>query len=277
MTRRLLDNVTNEFELELLQAGRCDRMPEESRAALFTYFNVTPEATPDVDAPQLPDASAPSAGAGDWGASLGLAKGLAGAISTGKGLVAAATLGALGAVGALTVSHVQSPPANEQPAPTQSVPRAPTPPPQIAPTAPATPPPRSASPNPSPTGAVPPAVAVAPPADTPTRLPATKPASPAGSLQTLTNELEAIEAARRALANRDAHRALRLLERYRRSHPAGRLRMEAEVLRIEALAARGDRASAARLARAFTERQPNSPYTRRIQSLLAQLDDGSTQ
>jgi hypothetical protein len=86
----------------------------------------------------------------------------------------------------------------------------------------------------------------------------------------LSAELAALDRARSALASRDTQLALRLLDEYAQRFPKRRLDTEAAVLRIEALAARGDRASAARLGKEFLARQPNGPYARRVSSLIAE-------
>jgi TolA-binding protein len=86
----------------------------------------------------------------------------------------------------------------------------------------------------------------------------------------LSAELAALDRARSALASRDTQLALRLLDEYAQRFPKRRLNTEAAVLRIEALAARGDRASAARLGKEFLARQPNGPYARRVSSLIAE-------
>ncbi len=85
---------------------------------------------------------------------------------------------------------------------------------------------------------------------------------------TLALELEAIDAARRALARGDHASAIRLLDRYAARFPKPRLGAEATVLRIETLAARGDKKAAARLGKAFLTRDPNGPYARRVRSLI---------
>lgn len=91
-----------------------------------------------------------------------------------------------------------------------------------------------------------------------------------GAQDSLSAELGALDGARRALLNHDASGALRLLDAYERRFPKRRLNTEASVLRIEALAARGDRDSAARMGKAFLARHPNGPYARRVSSLIAE-------
>jgi hypothetical protein len=81
-------------------------------------------------------------------------------------------------------------------------------------------------------------------------------------------ELEALDRARSALAGGDASRALGLLDEYSARFPKARLRAESAVLRIEALAASGQKVAAIRLGRQLLAREPNGPYARRVRSLL---------
>jgi hypothetical protein len=89
-------------------------------------------------------------------------------------------------------------------------------------------------------------------------------------VDTLPLELKAIDDARGALARGDHALASRLLDRYHAQFPKPRLGAEATMLRIETLVARGDRAGAARLGTAFLKRAPNSPYARRVRSLIGE-------
>jgi hypothetical protein len=90
--------------------------------------------------------------------------------------------------------------------------------------------------------------------------------SPASSA--LADEIAALDGAREALASGDSSRALRALDARDRAFPRGALGPEATVLRIEALALRGDRATAARLAEAFLAASPRSPHASRIRTLV---------
>lgn len=105
-------------------------------------------------------------------------------------------------------------------------------------------------------------------------LPAARTAAAAATQErardSLSAELAALDRARSALGSRDTQLTLRLLDEYAQRFPKRRLSTEAAVLRIEALAARGDRASAARLGKEFLARQPNGPYARRVSSLIAE-------
>jgi len=84
----------------------------------------------------------------------------------------------------------------------------------------------------------------------------------------LNRELAKVDGARDALLRGEPAAALRMLEQYNAEFPGGALRTEAQVLRIEALAARGDRAQVARLGGAFLAQQPNGAYARRVRALM---------
>ncbi len=107
----------------------------------------------------------------------------------------------------------------------------------------------------------------------PARRPAvTAPAST--KLDTLPLELEAIDNARKALAQGNPALASRLLDRYSARFPKPRLGAEATVLRIETLIARGDRGAASRYGKAFLQNNPKSPYARRVRSLIGDTAGG---
>jgi hypothetical protein len=92
--------------------------------------------------------------------------------------------------------------------------------------------------------------------------------SPSPASSALADEIAALDGAREALASGDASRALRALDARDRAFPRGALGPEATVLRIEALALRGDRAAATRLAEAFLAASPRSPHASAIRTLL---------
>jgi TolA-binding protein len=98
----------------------------------------------------------------------------------------------------------------------------------------------------------------APPSDATVRS-----AGPASQV-TLTRELVALDAARSTLARGDAQGALAMLDQYARKNPNGRLAIEAEVLRIDALASSGRKELATRRAEAFLKRYPNSVLAPRV-------------
>lgn len=81
-------------------------------------------------------------------------------------------------------------------------------------------------------------------------------------------ELEALDRARARLAAGEALGALGLLDKYARAYPHGRLGLEAEVLRIDALAKSGQRDMARRRAEAFLRRHPNSVLASRVRGAV---------
>jgi hypothetical protein len=85
----------------------------------------------------------------------------------------------------------------------------------------------------------------------------------------LAAEVAALDAVRGAISGRMYLRALRLVDDYHQAFPAGQLAPDADALRIEAHAARGDRSAAERHAAAFLARYPNTPHAARIAALLA--------
>jgi hypothetical protein len=89
------------------------------------------------------------------------------------------------------------------------------------------------------------------------------PAAPA-----LREELAALDAARAALAGGDPAGALSGLDAYARAYPGGRLALEAEILRIEALAQGGRGDLARQRAEAFLRRHPKSVLAARARGYL---------
>jgi TolA-binding protein len=166
---------------------------------------------------------------------------------SGKGLLAALGLGSVSALGIWAGVHFTS----------LDTPQAPPVVPRAAPQAPLV------TAKPAPEAPEPLSVDALPTAETPK---ATAPARAAADPLSL--ELSAIESARSALGRRDYSRALRLLDEHAKRFPKAHLMAEATVLRIEALVARGDKAAATRIGKAFLSRDPNGPYARRVRSLL---------
>jgi len=85
----------------------------------------------------------------------------------------------------------------------------------------------------------------------------------------LKEELGALDHARLSLAKGDTRRALDELDGYDRRFPSGRLQLEAEVLRIDALAKIGRKDVARQHADAFLRRYPNSVLATRVRAHLA--------
>jgi hypothetical protein len=84
----------------------------------------------------------------------------------------------------------------------------------------------------------------------------------------LAAELGALDAARSLLASGDASGALAKLDDYSRTYPRGRLVLEAEVLRIDALSKSGQRDTAKKRAESFLRRHPNSVLASRVRAYV---------
>lgn len=84
----------------------------------------------------------------------------------------------------------------------------------------------------------------------------------------LAEELAALDSARSRLAKGDPAGALARLDVYNRSYPKGRLQLEAEVLRIDALSKNGQTALAKKRAETFLRKYPNSVLASRVRALL---------
>jgi hypothetical protein len=93
--------------------------------------------------------------------------------------------------------------------------------------------------------------------------------APAVRAAMLREELSALDRGRLSLAGGDARRALDELEGYDRRFPSGRLQLEAEVLRIDALAKVGRKDAARQHAEAFLRHHPNSVLATRVRAHLA--------
>lgn len=92
--------------------------------------------------------------------------------------------------------------------------------------------------------------------------------SKAAPPSTLEQELAVLDAARGALAAGRWGDAQRHLSDYAKRFPRGKLGLEAEVLRIEALASSGDAEGASRRASAILKRSPNSVVAARLRRFV---------
>ncbi len=93
-------------------------------------------------------------------------------------------------------------------------------------------------------------------------------ARPASRPATLAHELSTLDAARGMLARGDAGGALARLDSYSHAYPHGRLALEAEVLRIDALDAAGRTDAARARAQTFLDRHPHSVLAARVRTRL---------
>jgi TolA-binding protein len=84
----------------------------------------------------------------------------------------------------------------------------------------------------------------------------------------LPEQVQSLDRARVALGSGDAGTALQEIAHYRKAWPRGVFLTEASVLEIEALAARGERSSAAARAAAFVAAHPDSPQAERLRRLI---------
>lgn len=82
----------------------------------------------------------------------------------------------------------------------------------------------------------------------------------------IAREIALLDAARSSIARGDPRGALRSLDQYDRECRGGALSPEAAVLRIEALAAAGERDAAAARARAFLASHPSTTYDTRVRA-----------
>lgn len=85
--------------------------------------------------------------------------------------------------------------------------------------------------------------------------------------ENLTDEVMTLKRAREALAAGRPKRALIELNIYDKRFRGGRLSLEAEVLRIEAMAQSGDGKAAAARASSFLAAHPSSPYANRVRAI----------
>ena len=85
----------------------------------------------------------------------------------------------------------------------------------------------------------------------------------------LAAEVSRIDAARSSNAIGDYDETVQLIERYHRDFPAGALGPDADVVALEAVAAKRDRAETARRAALFLSRYPGDPHAARVRWLAA--------
>ena len=83
----------------------------------------------------------------------------------------------------------------------------------------------------------------------------------------LSDEVRLIDQARAALKEHAPKRALAILGRYRRLFPKGKLKNEAKVIEIEALAAAGKDQQAASAATSYLKTNPGDPFSDRVKKV----------
>ncbi len=94
-----------------------------------------------------------------------------------------------------------------------------------------------------------------------------EPAHRAAAPSTLAEQVSRIDTARVAIASGDYDEAMRLIARYHDDFPDGALAPDADVVALEAAAAKHDRAEVARRAASFLARYPNDPHAARVEWL----------
>jgi hypothetical protein len=95
------------------------------------------------------------------------------------------------------------------------------------------------------------------------------PRAPVERESSLEREVALLDAIRVANEGGDFAKGIELVARYRGEFEDGELARDADVFEIEALAGGGERARAARAARAFLSRYPGDPHTQRVRTLAA--------
>jgi hypothetical protein len=245
MTEPRLEESASEFERELLSAGTSYRVSAEAKAKTLGALGLAGITAGAGTAAGLGSAHAAQAGASSLWAKLGWTG------WTKASLATLVTVGALVAVPAgylalqddpVPASAVSSPPAK---APVK-VPENVVPPPaaQVSEVAPV-------QPEPAPDRAQP------------------KAETKSEASAALRAELKALDGARTTLASGNAQGALVLLDAYDRGYPRGLLKLEAEVLRIDALARSGQADAARRRADAFLRQHPKSVLASRVRRYSA--------
>jgi len=232
----LLHHQDHELEAEFIRAGRDVNLSPAAQARLLAALGVAAGVTV----------------AGEAAASTSLL----GKLLASKGLIAAASMISIGAIGAGVLwSSTTEGPIEHAPSvrAAEPVPQA-TPPSQTAPARPDTS---------GPTPAAAPAWSGVDPSlgKVNTRANTKKAAETRAGLG---EELALLEAVSRATKAGNGALALQHSNEYKRRFPRGKLALEAQVLHIEALALAGYGAEASRLAQGFLKRHPDSPVAARI-------------
>ncbi len=246
---RLLDGDGSEAERALLRAGISEQPPADGprRLAAALGVSLAPLSTPQA-ATGAPDAAADaSASTAQTGAASTAPAPLAGGVAStliAKWL-ALAGAGAAVAAAVLVIRGAGAP----QPQPAQQR------------TQPGASAPAAAAPQANDRAATPAEDEAAP--ESPGR-----PAAGQAGSKSIAREIEQLDLARARLQRGQARAALDALDAYLREHPAGVLAQEAGLLRIEALAAAGERGAARRHAERFLREHPGSPHASRIRALL---------
>jgi hypothetical protein len=100
-----------------------------------------------------------------------------------------------------------------------------------------------------------------------------KPSPPAEVAEpNVTDEVRSLDRARAELGRGQPVQAVAALDLYERQFPAGVLRPEADLVRLQAFARLGDKSTVAARARAFLAKYPSSPHAPQVRALLGQAE-----
>jgi hypothetical protein len=271
--RRMVDEGATPFERDLLESWSSEQPSPAAKARALAIAGAA--------AGTLVAATAATTAASTSGA--GTAAGLAAPKAAGLGLTLAVKWGLLfvavaaTAVGGAVVAGVGGRThADERTAATTTAPLVNTAATAITPASPASPatPPavvaddsaKTVSPADLPPAAPPPATAAAGLGSAPRSRGAANAGAPADS--SFSEEIASFDRARAALDSGDPDRTLALVDAYEKRFPAGTFVQEAEVLRVQALARKGDTAGARRVGQRFLAAHPTSPHASRIRAIL---------
>jgi hypothetical protein len=105
-----------------------------------------------------------------------------------------------------------------------------------------------------------------------------KPGAPAEVAEpSVTDEVRSLDQARAELGRGQPVRAIAALDLYEGQFPAGVLRPEADLVRLQAYARLGDKHAVGARARAFLEKYPSSPHAPQVRALLGQAEPSRPQ
>jgi hypothetical protein len=293
--RRLMDEGASVLEREVLAAWEDEKAPRATRVRA-ARLAVEVAGLTVVAAGTVQGAAGLGAKGLGWGFSW-LAKGLAMALFVGaSATVVTAVVSGVAGEGPLVAAFAPTFPA---PPPTRlvrssgsipsakldpaSAPPAPTPMTQVAPPTagiPVNEPVRSAQPLREQRHDVPRGERASKPASSAAPASSASPASPASpspgvAAPRFTDEVRMLGDVRAALTAHDPARGLVVLDTFATVYPASVLTAEAEVLRIDAVLSRGDRALARKLATAFLAARPKSPYRQHVEGVLEKSATGA--
>jgi hypothetical protein len=245
---RLLDEGATESERALLRSARIDTPPRGSVDRMFAALTLGGSGQPAPGPGQGPDA-------GWTGHATPLAApALKGGLLTKLGIAAIAGMGALG-VGGLIHLALEKP----------TIPVEPRTTPELVAEQPVVPPARPLA-----------AEDVTVPSSSEEALsprPKARPRTAAAADDSLSAEIRALDAVRAALDGRTIAAAEQALEAYAQRFPRGRLKPEAEVLRLTVLVRKGDRAAARRLSQQLLASDAYKAYAHRIRSLIREVGE----